>query len=267
MRFYEIREAILDRDQAEQNTQHYDEYKEVVSLLKTHCSDAWDSLGRGHVIAKGFGSGTFSTKKYMMMNVANIERKSENTANAYTVFMSKVSDSWKRFPPRNRSLICATDISIARGYGTMFYVFPFNGTKIGVCPADDLWGSFATTGVKDLSSFSEMITDGCTAWLEAEKGIEITFGQSPSDDQYIEFFNQPVNWVAKSKWKGVYNSTDVPKYEKAGWTVGQFMEEKLNPKTNGFELMGSNQLEAMPFQKEAWFSGKCILVRGDLINQ
>jgi hypothetical protein len=35
-------------------------------------------------------------------------------------------------------MICSNNDGIADGYGDIFMVFPYNGTKIAVCPDEDI---------------------------------------------------------------------------------------------------------------------------------
>jgi len=76
-------------------------------------------------------------------------RKSQNTKNAYTRLFSSLLPSWSKYPPRNKSFICTTDLSITKSYileddftKGQYIVLPKNNAKIGVCPSTDIWYSF-----------------------------------------------------------------------------------------------------------------------------
>jgi hypothetical protein len=255
MRFKEIKEAILDKQKALQNTQEHGP-QEIVDIIKNNCSEAMYQYMDGHAIYKGFSSS--ERHGYLVMNVSNIERKSQNAANVYTYFTSKVSKVWKEFPPRDRSLICSTSERVAKGYAGsynpngLFVILPFNGNKIGVCPADDMWVSFERSGIGDLGTFAFVMNNIMKRtlgpegtlhdlmYLPCEKALEV----SPAFDEYSG---------------GIY--------ARAGKNIAEFMEDKLDPKRNGFTIATPSTINKIPSNSEVWVSGMCVLVRKELMDE
>lgn len=110
---------------------------ELVRLLETDFSDAYKLALNGHYIYKGMDE-VFDTSAYYYKKIEN--RSSRNTKNYYTLWINNHPD-WKKFPKRN--VIASTERSYAAGYGLDLYIIlPKNGTRIGVCPSEDIWSSF-----------------------------------------------------------------------------------------------------------------------------
>ncbi len=111
------------------------ELEDVVNIIKTECSDAYNGFLRGKCIYRGTSQHGLSVR----VNPQNGLRISANgMINYYTVAMSQ-SAEFKNFPPRNKSLICSTSMEIANNFGQEYWVFPVNGTKIGIVNRPDIW--------------------------------------------------------------------------------------------------------------------------------
>lgn len=95
-------------------------------------SDVWIYRGDSNLI----------NAAYVSYSKNRSERKSANTTNEYTYLFSEILDSWKKYPKRNKSIICSTSEKYAADYGNVYYVIPFDKTSIGICPQSDLWTSF-----------------------------------------------------------------------------------------------------------------------------
>lgn len=105
-------------------------------LIEGDYSDAFKKFLNGNIIYKGL----------VKLNIENFkllypidDRKSKNTANYYTVWMNN-SPEWAAFPKRN--IICTSDVHYASGFGKIYYIFPKNGTEIGICPENDIWVTY-----------------------------------------------------------------------------------------------------------------------------
>jgi len=68
-------------------------------------------------------------------------RKSIEDINIHVTILSE-TDNWKEFPPYNQSIIGSTSIKDATDYGKLFEIIPFDNTKIGICPKENIWESF-----------------------------------------------------------------------------------------------------------------------------
>lgn len=254
-----ITEAIVDPEQAAANTITIED-KQAFALLTEHCSDALNAgLKDGIFLYRGI---TGEDRDYISMDPTKFERRSQNTTNEYTEFLSNYSAAWKKFPPRNRSLICATNRMISSGYGTVYLVFPQNGTEIGICPDSDFWSSFNNAGIDSMADFAESIASAVRTWAKSKFNV-VYDPHSPSDQSkklYKLFLEQPLGELIQSN-----SAIEQYLYIFHGFplnlTVAQAMEKKLDPETNGFYVDDTSQLPFFPTDNEVWFSNKCILVR------
>lgn len=82
---------------------------------------------------------------------SEIERMSANAHfNVYNLLFSNLQ-SWSNFPKRSKSIICSTAYGAASAYGHSVYkIFPFDDTKIGVSPESDIWYTFPQYGTIEL---------------------------------------------------------------------------------------------------------------------
>lgn len=264
MRFYEINEAAVSRDEVKANTERL-EVTKTIDYLKANCSDAFDAYAKGKAIYKGFSS---DRERVTIVDASKIQRTSQNTNNIYTYFTSNVSQKWKAFPPRNRSLICSTHYGTAYNYaratGTVYVIFPFNGAKIGVCPTYDMWDSFGVTMNEDLNSFAEFMKGQCIRYMEMN-GIK-TFGAQAHWDlsnnavepYFPAFMKFPVSDFKVVTWEN--NAFHVSEYAERGYNVAQYMESILDPEANGFNVINTSQMSDLPSHSEVWVSGKCVVV-------
>lgn len=269
MRFYEIKEAILDKNVARDNTEDVDNIK-IANLLKTKCSDALAAYFDGKRIYKGFTSPDRHSDA-MIMNVSNIERKSQNTNNLYTYFTSQVSQKWKKFPPRDRSIICATDIGIANSYtqgnvNGVYIVFPFNGNEVGVCPADDMWNSFQNSRIYDLAGFVEILDNICRKWANKENNANLNF-TNYATKYYPEFMNQFCSVLVDNSDPETSKDLGFELPASEDDTVAQYLDVKLDPDSNEFTLIDTSRFKLLPNHNEVWVSGMCALVRFTHMNE
>lgn len=254
MRFREIVEAVVDTQAAIKYTVPI-EAKKAVAILETHCSDALNAyvnqLKTGSrqdpvLMYKGM---TGMSNPVIATNPGKILRKSQNTANIYTEYLSEYSQAWKQLPPRNRCIVCSSSSYYAAGYGTLYVVFPENGSKIGVCPEQDFWNSFRKSNIDDMGDFAQMLQ----AALE-RAGVTLDFALKEPIKNFTSrnYYNdelQPLN--AFRGFSGVEPNTK----------LGDALEYKLDPNANGFRIMTTGQFNQMPSDRETWTSGKCVLVR------
>lgn len=259
MKIADITEAFVDREEAERNTSDIEPTK-FIAALKENCSDALSGMknNMGYIF-KGIPG---MKKEFFLYDSSTVERTSANTNNFYTLFMSKYSPEWAKLPPRNKSVICSSSYEMARGYGTPFQIFPFNGTKIGVCPEDDLWMSFGKSGIKDLSDFNDQMAVLMTRIFA-------------NRDTFSYFDVKKINVVIANNieqfLKMTIDSETMPKMPQwftpfIGKTVGEAVNALLSPKY--FKLLNTRSYFSEIIEnKEVWFSGKCIIVRQDLIQK
>src|SRR5690606_3729722 len=103
--------------------------KQAFDLIKTKCSDMFDAHKSNYHIYRGTLSGRAKAPLYF--EAGDSIRVSANTENTITLLVDNAV-SWSNIPKRSKSLICSSNASVASGYGEVYAVFPFNGSKIAI---------------------------------------------------------------------------------------------------------------------------------------
>jgi len=126
-------------------------------LLNKNCSDILTIYkNNDQYIYRGLSS-DFS---YIFVNPTNSIRKSKNLEyDFYNIMFDEVLPSWKNIPNRRKSIISTTDKRDAAKYGTIYIVYPYDNSKIGITKADDIWYAFNKIPAKPLKTFNIMIFD------------------------------------------------------------------------------------------------------------
>lgn len=113
-----------------------DTVEELAEVAKSNCQDALKTAQLP--IIRGTRSGEFEVGG--VYHGAKGSRSSRNTTNFYTVILDELLGRRNGYPLRSASIICGNyENEHAREYGALFYIFPFNKVKVGVCPDEDIW--------------------------------------------------------------------------------------------------------------------------------
>ncbi len=121
LKSYLLTEAGRTKNLSQKNTE---------VILKKQCKAALESFKKDDIIFRGIYDHSFT---YGIVKPSKHTRTSANTENYYTLLTAN-SKQWKNYPRRDQSIICSTDIRGAASFGDTFYVFPFNGSRIGFTP-------------------------------------------------------------------------------------------------------------------------------------
>jgi hypothetical protein len=141
---------------------------------------------KGNKIYRGRGS-----HGHVVIHTPPKKRKSANTTNEFTLTVDNFLPSWKQFPKRSQSFICATDSFIAENYGYVYRVLPFGNPEIGICSDSDIWISF-----KDAEKYSF-------------QGNGVVQGYNNALDQISNvLFNREDNLESVSNLRKLFNSID-----------------------------------------------------------
>lgn len=140
--FKKFLEAAVTREPAYEVVQA----DKALEIFETHCKDATWMLEENTPFYRGqeVPSSTLRAAGYLSVDTSATERKSQNTTNYYTVILDN-NPACKDFPKRSRSFIATTNRSMADNfaaqadYGRTYIMIPYDDTKIGVCPHDDIW--------------------------------------------------------------------------------------------------------------------------------
>lgn len=158
-------------------------------------------------------------------------RKSANVPNYYTVLMSQ-SPSFNSFPPRDKSLICSTNMEKADMYSespTCYAVFPVNGTVIGVANKPDIWDTRVT-----INNYNSNLYDFVRDLALYFHGV------------CLSTIQEQIQYEKDHKLGNIYE---------------QFMQ--LTPDELGFSVMDSGSFYknlSRDFNSEVWFSAKAYMV-------
>jgi hypothetical protein len=183
-------------------------------------------------------------------------RQSQNTLNYYTELFSNILESWKDFPKRNHSIICTNDYNKSTDYGGYSYiVFPKNGTKLGICPADDIWYSF--------NKFFEKISDSYF-YLDDFNKVIYTILNAYDFDNIEEFIYNFKDITKETFIKDLFSTEeDINLYNlfyRHKNNLYKFLNTIFDPYVNDFGLIDIDDLIDVPDSREIWFDGDCIFI-------
>lgn len=127
---------------------------EALEVIDKNCQDNFGMMQDfGPFVFRGMDS----KADYLFFNPKNMNRKSANTENYYTLLVDN-SKQWSKFPKRSKSIICTLDKNTAENYGTCYTVIPFDkNSNFGICQHRDFWYSFQKTVGESLNNLNTVI--------------------------------------------------------------------------------------------------------------
>lgn len=204
------------------------------------------------------------------------ERIAPYANNNYHNLLISNLESWKKWPKRNKSLICASYARALRhGKEKLYVVIPFDKTKIAVCSESDFWYSF-----KNLPLYRSMIENN-------ESNSAISFWM----DSLIECIDSDIDkkllnkdWSLLKKFLEVSNISEKDKKRLFTNKQGRYMYKNyfnllenlnnfLNPQLNKFLIGDSIDImniysklnikndDYISESKESWMEDEVLLVK------
>ena len=240
------------------------------ALTRGKFKSAYNQYLEGNAIYRGLrGSATYP---YWIVNPAKSYRVSRNTNNFYTGLLDKLP-AWKDYPKRSRSIICSSNPAYCESYGNVVVVLPVNGAKIGVCPEEDIWGSFRKTvydrlGLKSMGEFNNF-------FVGALEKINHTLGELArglTEDNYDLFMKrmdaEVPPYVLSNSIQKLYDrewyedavkktTIDLVQNQTAGWE--DYFNKLLDPKTNGFQIQPIETFHVR-YVHEVWTDATSLLI-------
>jgi len=223
---------------------------EAVDIIKKKCSTAYKAYIRDKStqIFRGMsGSGN-----YKFVDPSKHIRKSAHTKNYYTLLIDNLP-AWKNYPKRSKSIVCTTNLATANIYGIVYIVFPFNGSKIGVCKGNDIWYSFKK--VKDMYNFN----------IDLYEYVYDLIGEHLNDDSWSKFVSQikKVDKVAKNFPDHIF----VRLYYLQNWwdkydSLLNVLADFISPNEFQIKKVG----DPLPQKREVWMDGKSVLIKHSLFD-
>lgn len=220
----------------------------ALEQIKTNCSEAISALKTGVKIFRGIPS----YDEYILIDPKLKMRKSTTGLEYYNILMSNLPN-WRKFPRRDRSLICSTSESTADLFarisnkGTTYLVLPFNGAKFGVCPSDDIFGS--KLNIKNGMGF-----DSINLFYSKARISDYSF-----KDLLITGFKNKNS--LSSRFLDDYDMPLRQEFEKVK-TLREFLallQKLYDPVKCGFKLLPIEKLNLI--SREVWTDSKAYLVR------
>lgn len=187
-----------------------------------------------------------------LLDTRNLKRTSANTLNTYNLWIDNHA-SWRGFPKRSQSLICSNSQDGADLFGDVYLIIPADGTKVGVCPESDMWGSFNDIEQilgprRNADSFLNVLDSvgiESDSWNNLKKSARQTKTSElrGSPRAFPEMVEALKNWAEKNEYDTIYN----------------LLEDVFDPDINGFKLVSSVGLDE-PKSREMWMSGDIMQV-------
>lgn len=228
----------------------------ALDFLEKKCQDA---INQNWKIYRGIG--VSETSFYYVNPKSRGERISPYaTGNYYNLFFSN-APSWSKYPKRNISLICSTEGEDAENFGDSHFVFPVDGSKIGVCPENDIWPSFKVLNSEGLDEFNwsfESLLDHIKMswphnWNQMVKCFDFI------DDKKDEIANKIAD-VNMSPYE--FFSETIPYFEH-NTSFMEAVEDVLAPEYNNFKLVTVGDPKPSNMNShgnEVWTDGFSILM-------
>jgi hypothetical protein len=218
--------------------------EKAMELLNAHCTEALPMLENPI-----WRSMKDHQEPLVFIDTTNSERKSQNTSNHYTLLMDN-SPNYALWPKRSKSLIATSDRTYANAFGGSLYaLFPFNGTRIGICPEKDIWEVKAHLPEfePNIHTTFEGIADMCrnylylpdTSYAEFVKAVKM-----PRVEKELRYLSN--GKVGSEDFIDVLNRGMAP--DRTGMQIKTIKSFALNH----------------PMKNEVWFSGKCIAIEKSL---
>lgn len=109
--------------------------EKAIGFLNKNCRSGLLAIKNGGVLFRGVTSSA-AFGDFTLVDTKTLNRTSRDSYNGYQLMMDYAKEL-KDVPSRSNSLICTTSSTTASGYGTVYAVFPVDGTKIAVSTTDD----------------------------------------------------------------------------------------------------------------------------------
>ena len=227
---------------------------EAIKLLSTKCSIAVSEYKKKNFM----GRGAMNDAPIWFLDPTQHERKSAYVgSNYYTLILSN-HPSWKDYPRRDHAIIGVSGPTAM--HGNPHIVFPFNGSKIGICPNIDIWYSFKY-GWGEITL--DLVSDALESSIYALKVAKLNRSADPDKNwpqlqkvlkkmaDVLEYYPERIEYMSAP--------IDEYRYYKDDMKFDEWIYERFDPRRNGFKLVKVGA--KLPKQKqEIWTDGPSVLV-------
>jgi hypothetical protein len=236
---------------------------EALNMVYDNCSDMLEKFTKDIKIYRGIKR--TSQFLYYDKNAIAQERVSPYIDyNFYTLLLNNLP-SWKSYP--KRKIICTTDMWKASNYSDNYpyIVFPFNGAKIGVCPAKDIWDSFDYAHVYG----SEMNLDLGNLIQYMDNSVTDKALKKLKYSEMLKYFSRLDKFKDEGKLKFdkfMHNGEWLGPYIHTKMKLIDYLNDVLSPKINGFRLYTTKDFNVTG-ESEVWLDSPCVLLKGSAIKE
>jgi hypothetical protein len=204
-------------------------------------------------------------------NSANHQRVASGgdfNASIYTAWID-THPKWKNFPKRKGSIIMTNSFEYSNDFGTPYLVIMNPDTICGICPRNDIWGSFVDIDLMqewfpaevnainkthniNIKDWKDVVDWFC--WFLDEYGTETNLlYKNPALQMYIQEFWDPKNKDTKKA------------------SMNTILTKWFDPEKNGFKIAKysdilDRKVKDMNRSSEVWASGEAILINYELIK-
>lgn len=175
-----------------------------------------------------------------------------------------------KFPKRSKSIICSTAYGAASAYGHSVYkIFPFDDTKIGVSPESDIWYTFPQYGT------IELFNEGFRKLIESF--LDYNFiNNIKSYNELLKLCNEidkvKINYLKNKEPEKMHEKLDGYilvilddyKYLYSNIKLIDVFNKALNPLNNGFKIKYSKN--RIDYNKEVWLDENCLAISNYLFK-
>jgi hypothetical protein len=246
--------------------------EEVVKLIKTDYSEAWDKFNDGITIYRG----TVNSSDFFITDPSLGIRKSANTLNYYTAIIDN-SKRWKDYPKRSKSAICTTSRAYADYYGSAFCVLPINGSNIGVASKGDFWDSFPildkrldrtklpVQGLSGLNTLIKFLISIANPNINTDIKEFSTLAKTLKEvDEYLNKKEYLKDETIKQQM--LNDALDFINVQSSGKIdCLKVIDSILDPEDNNFKKIKLSEL-SIHGDHEVWTDGKCLMINVDELD-
>lgn len=230
--------------------------EQAMETIRENCKDF---LKKGSILYRGVYD---RDQIALSVSPSDFKRKSRNTDNYYTLLIDNHPD-WKSYPKRSKSIICTTDLKYATNMGTPYRVFPFDGSKLGICPKADMWESFDLDVeslqylMDDINSMIHNFTKYDESDIETYTDLLQLFNKF---DEYKSEFN-----IDRYMFDTFFDFKLFEPYFETDVNFIDFILEILDPKRHKFQLQTTKTFSS-PKNREVWTDGTSILLNSKIAD-
>lgn len=245
--------------------------EEGVKILEKYCSKSWSHfLKTGDSLLRGMSM----KGDYYHIDPKSSTRTSQNTLNYYTLILDDIP-AWSKYPKRSKSLICTNTRRKAINYGTVYRVFPYDNSNMGMASMPDIWDSFElfpsylklgmlNYALMDLFNIFNLDDDfrNMRQLADTLQELEIELMNIEMEDEVWRDDNYDLHndLEDNSLFEFWRRSNEKPFYE---WFL-----ELFDPKKNNFIVTKDIAKVVKPqvSGNEVWTDGKCLMVGAQEAN-